>query len=1460
MTIMFAGGMTLAIPGFLPDSAIPIEAFADQGTSSGSLYISSTLVQGAQVIQVIVDDPALSTTGDNSIVEIDVTPVGGSTETVPMFQVSGGTYQAFLVDDVSAENADGISSTSMDFGVDCDLTLAVPEGFTINGTDTFIEEDSCTNPDATTKGTPFSVLQTELEELAAGSAGQPGPATIANIPAGYGDVDAQTWPVIYGFDFAIGDNLVEYGGDAIMFSWGQQESPTAIYSSHNIVVPGQKIHLTIEDNGLNIDPTTIDVWTFLATSGSEETDRSHVSSTDLNGSLGKLGFGENGTLTITESTSISSDNLSVEATTADTFVFTETGTNTGVFTTHNVLGDSDASVLKTCTVDDEVSWAYGGDSVTLVCATGNATSSLDAGAEWEVNEPAAYSVTDPDMNRNSVLAESLDIQENNVIPTIKVGSLYKYLERGYMASVTGGHSGLSFSSDDAFGSGSSSVANTNDDSGRIIATLTAGTGATTSVMTINTGWNANTLTGAEMLFYDICSIADHLNSTAIAVTMDGTAVIEPGPNACSGTVQYSSGTTVLDGDAAVALVFTITHASMTGTAGDYVIAADLHHYDQGVDASGIYRMEAEETGPNTGTFEGTVSYIVGNTVYGETAMADWVTVEGTDLVILIDDDKTGTGAPRVNFGDTDVLGSTNVTIGSQLDALTHTGTISFDLSNYSVGDEATVTVVDPDLNMDSSIVETYVGDSSYTAGTDMFSVTCNDAVCSTDITILFVEDGPDSDTFISVITVPDDLGEDLEVGYHDSRNASDTATIYYATSTIGAETGTVSLDRQVYPVPFDANELKQGDFTANCDFNGETATCDDGDVTVWVYVTDGDFTDDELKVGASETSPGTINLITSGTTTAIYTFGGATASGTELGPMTETEQGSNVYEISFTVDETQSSHQVLGGSTVIQAKYADAASSNNQSANVFDSATFDLRNGTLTADKSVYVMGQTMILTLTDEDLNLDSDSAEGYTLDMIEWDSDANSSKLLGDGCSSSCTFTSNPSNLLDETGSNTGVFQTTIDIPDDSTELGTALELGEVITLTYRDAGRAGESSVSPVLASDTISEDVELEISISNFGASITLDKTVYDWTDTVNIEVVAPDHNKNENKREDIGTSSLPIKISTRHSQMCSTSYKLTESGENTGVFEGYIVLTGLASQKVNGGGTISTPDDTCGTDGATGGPENGKQPTAGQDDGITVTYEYDDGSVALASAIIQWNYSSIEWLESNVSANGGAVVRVVDPDEDLDDEVIDQVTVDVYSDSDSGGITKTLSETDEGTGVFEGLVSFTSSGISTGDILRVSEGDTVTAEVTDYNLPGPDYTSSDDLLFAATTTVGTAFPPLERAPAANARVVDASGNSVAEVSVDQQVQIAADVSNGQGKDQAFAYLVQVQDASGVTVSLSWLTGSLTSGQSMTAAQSWTPTSSGSYTATVFVWESVSNPTALSPTVSVNIDVV
>jgi hypothetical protein len=281
---------------------------------------------------------------------------------------------------------------------------------------------------------------------------------------------------------------------------------------------------------------------------------------------------------------------------------------------------------------------------------------------------------------------------------------------------------------------------------------------------------------------------------------------------------------------------------------------------------------------------------------------------------------------------------------------------------------------------------------------------------------------------------------------------------------------------------------------------------------------------------------------------------------------------------------------------------------------------------------------------------------------------------------------------------------------------------------------------------------------------------------------------------------------------------------------------------------------SATSTACGTTN-----DGGTLQTASQTDGISVSYEYNDGVVVVASASIVWALGEASFDSSAVSAGGQSVVTVVDPDENLDDDIIDTFTIDVFSDSDSGGFQLTMNETDEDTGVFEGTVYFTSDLATSGSNLRVSEGDTVTAEYTDETLPEP-YTTSDDLTIAATTTVGTAFPPLERAPAANARVVDAFGASIAEVSVDQQVQIAADVSNGQDKEQAFAYLVQVQDGNGVTVSLAWITGSLQGGQSMSPALSWTPDASGSYTATVFVWESVDNPTALSPTVSVDIDVV
>ncbi|HXV38111.1 MAG TPA: hypothetical protein VD699_00855 [Nitrosopumilaceae archaeon] len=94
----------------------------------------------------------------------------------------------------------------------------------------------------------------------------------------------------------------------------------------------------------------------------------------------------------------------------------------------------------------------------------------------------------------------------------------------------------------------------------------------------------------------------------------------------------------------------------------------------------------------------------------------------------------------------------------------------------------------------------------------------------------------------------------------------------------------------------------------------------------------------------------------------------------------------------------------------------------------------------------------------------------------------------------------------------------------------------------------------------------------------------------------------------------------------------------------------------------------------------------------------------------------------------------------------------------------------------------------------------------------------------------------------------------------EAVVDTQVQITADLTNNQDRAQSFAYLVQIQDENGVTVSLSWITGLLEPGQFMSPSQSWTPSSLGRYTAQIFVWESVDNPDALSAPLTIKINVV
>lgn len=95
------------------------------------------------------------------------------------------------------------------------------------------------------------------------------------------------------------------------------------------------------------------------------------------------------------------------------------------------------------------------------------------------------------------------------------------------------------------------------------------------------------------------------------------------------------------------------------------------------------------------------------------------------------------------------------------------------------------------------------------------------------------------------------------------------------------------------------------------------------------------------------------------------------------------------------------------------------------------------------------------------------------------------------------------------------------------------------------------------------------------------------------------------------------------------------------------------------------------------------------------------------------------------------------------------------------------------------------------------------------------------------------------------------------NGVWHTTVGKQVQVTTDVANGQNRAQPFAYIVQIENQDGVVYSLSWITGTLDAGQSLSPSQSWTPAAPGTYTAQIFVWESVGNPDALSPPLEMKI---
>ena len=1390
MSIMVAGGLTFAIPSALPQAA------AESGTS-GPLTVSSTEFGGQQIIEIKVNDSDFRSVSDDHGA-LDVTIDGNA---VHMVQASTGIWYAYVAD-VSAKNADNADVTGnpvIDAGATNLEANAVAE-----------ESDSDEIYFATGLNGP-----------------NPGGASNPGTP------DDTNWPFVQLYDFTSEETFdVTYLSESVAVTYDDDLTGSSSVTLDRTDVPqGAMVHVTISDTRLNLDPTNADEWTITVNTVAHENGTTTMYDNTTAVYLG----GTHGVLD-TPVELLASTEADAAAVTMITFI--ETDSNSGEFASDDdkvskVYLDADAPLNK----DLEITYADGDDnnSVTLFVTDTDPTISIAGDGSWSPGEAAMVTLTAPNLDFNTKDTDNIEINAI-AVPTITTGDPITIADfEPYVhprdadinsnQTVTQGLTHLTYNF--------SEVGNDLVDADSPIRTIGADTSGDRYL--IDEAIAAESLTAGTILF----------NATGMSVSTPFYHVhVSTSADVELELVNATDGVAVTINEAVDAseeplpddLQIRVADPAMGFEAGD-VIVVDILSFGDG-NNNAIYRHMLEET--DNGVFTGTVAYDLLNQIsvaqvgtYGDIETED----SALDIIIADEDDV-----------EIDYAGKTD-----SVDTVTSGGTVSFDAERYSTNGAVVVTLVDSDLagerftlDQDGSVrfagheaklMEFMIEDTPW--------IDCSESDDGTllglglDDAFTLVETPGSPGTFTGGFDIPSEYcinvdytdsvgavatvtGKSIQVTYHDyidetgiSRTVSDSATVQ-------AVTGSVTLDRNVYPVPSDADD-GAGNTIVHIEINDPDHNTDSDELN--------NIPTTQVKIHirpVNDPSQEEISDELNAVTNLRYSVNGEGNLATSFG---ETSEDSGIFaetiEITHDVlgsDDSGNPTDQIAQSYIISVTYDDDSDVTGETSSTTDSAVFNLGNAVLSADAQEYTINQKAFITLVDQDRNYDSDERERIPLTDIVWDGSADS-----DLDESRSTFDPSPS-YLRETESNSGIFLVEITIPEEVIERGDRepVERGERVTLSYEDYSPAGSK-----IPSTSSSTTVEANFAISRTGASLSLDKDVYSWRDRVTVTVVAPDANL-----DDLAINDVHINGNSQIGTL--SDYRLSETGPNTGIFQGTVDLGGFDYAG------ISCDDDDFGVI------------CVGSEDGFSITYQYDeDESDLVQSALVRWSVAEVTWLADSYREETAGTLRVVDPDRNYHPDTPDSVSVAVFSDTYRGGIKIALTETESDSGVFEGDILFDTLH-SQGNRLQVSEGDIVTAAYDDDTLPPPD--DGDDLRITGTTSIGSIVPPLERVEVSNLGVVDALGNAVDSVSVGQQVNIAADLASAQSRSQDYAYLLQIQNMDGVTVHLSWAASSLAGFGGANVSQSWTPDEAGSYTATVFVWESLKNPTALSPQNSIDITVV
>jgi len=539
---------------------------------------------------------------------------------------------------------------------------------------------------------------------------------------------------------------------------------------------------------------------------------------------------------------------------------------------------------------------------------------------------------------------------------------------------------------------------------------------------------------------------------------------------------------------------------------------------------------------------------------------------------------------------------------------------------------------------------------------------------------------------------------------------------------------------------------------------------------------------------------------------------------------------SNPTQYSYEMDRVQ---DMIGGkitfelkdgmstSNITRARNANAAVQNAAVKGVTESLSISGHDSTITVDVSSGKLGDVVIITGTDADANLDVGVKDSMTIFIMGTKGTA--------APASTETAQMNISTTLTETGVNTGEFTKTVTLRPGLTPFDSNLQADQYLRFRYSDnatsnsfyAGGGGgvsegldEKYATGVFIINSHTATVTTSLTDDSSGPNNVFTVTLYD-PDLITTAVSSVSLNK----------------ISSAGTADEETTYSATSGTINNGTYKYTITL-----KKQPG---VTTNDGTI---------------TVNASDTVYIYYADSKdatGTMQVIETTITISTATGVLSTDAESYNVGDMVKitVTDADQNTNSSTKQSLTAKVTTESWSVGTTVTLVETDYDTGIFTGQAELipSSQGVPVSSEVTASIGDTVTIKYTDSLGDG-----GTAVAITVTAKVGAKLAKTEQVPAGDVEIVDSAGNAIAAPSASSEIIIQSTVTNADDVSHTFTFLVQVKNSNSEVIHLVWVRDlTLAAGSTTTPGVQWIPDSSGTYTAEVYIWESISTQVALSP---------